>query len=511
MDKRRALLNEIFDDFVFNNIPIRLLHLADTIQFVDRFVIRQHFKPTIDQVTDEEIQRAMGYAPKAKENLKEFVRSKVRYAILSHRWFGVGEPTFQQIMNGTALSGPAYEKLMMFCEKARGYGCELVWSDTCCIDKTSSAELDESIRSMFRWYRESYICIAYLHNTSKLEELGDDEWFTRGWTLQELLAPKQIKFYMKGWTPLTNDSNDKRDRADALMMTISKITRISLVDLCYFEPGMWGFSLRQRLSWASHRKTARIEDMAYSLIGIFDVSLTIAYGEGRRAFLRLLQAIIDSNDSWEVFAWAGDPSPYNSALAGGPECYPKFSNEDGIYGLAWIGDMDTITRQYTAGDKLFALTNHGLRIKVVWRKVWKAVSDPNDASHFTLSASSLQDMAVEVMSSDSDLHAMHHYEWAAPYAGLVIGILDYDKGGKISDDKSYTAFLLHHTKDTTEVYEKVATRDIINVRLDSQWVPYTAGELTDMWKRERLTKEESEAYASGIEEMESGPKEVYIR
>ncbi|KAF9235561.1 heterokaryon incompatibility protein-domain-containing protein, partial [Melanogaster broomeanus] len=303
MDKGRALLNEVFDDFVFNNIPIRLLHLTPTIHFVDRSTIRQHFKATIDAVTDEEIRRAMGYMPEAKKNLKEFVRSKVRYAILSHRWFDDGEPTFQHILNGTGVSGPGDEKLTRFCEKAREYGCEFVWSDTCCIDKTSSAELDESIRSMFRWYRESYICIAYLRNTSSLEALGDDEWFTRGWTLQELLAPRQMKFYMKDWTPLTDDPNDKRDHRDALMMTISKITRIPVTDLCHFEPGMWGFSLRKRLSWASHRKTTRIEDMAYSLTGIFDVSLTIAYGEGRRAFFHLMQAIIENNDSWEVFAW----------------------------------------------------------------------------------------------------------------------------------------------------------------------------------------------------------------
>ncbi|KAF8837291.1 HET-domain-containing protein [Paxillus ammoniavirescens] len=509
MDKQRALLNEVFDDFIFNNIPIRLLRLA-TMQFVDRSTVRQHFKPIIDQVSDEEIKRARSSWQPA-ESLKDFVRSIVRYAILSHRWFDVGEPTFQQFSNDIGGSGPGYQKLMMFCDKAREYGCEFVWSDTCCIDKTSSAELDESIRSMFRWYRESYVCIVYLRNTSTPEALGDDEWFTRGWTLQELLAPKQIKFYKRDWTPLTKDPNDKRDYPDGLMMTISKILRIPVLDLCYFEPGMWGFSLRQRLSWMSHRKTTRIEDMAYSMVGILDVSLTIAYGEGRRAFSRLLQAIIASNDSWEVFSWAGEASPYNSALAAGPECYPgSSSDEDVTRGFAWVGDLKTMQRQYQAGDKLFTLTNHGLRIKVAWRKVWKVVQDPKGASRFTLSASSLQDVTVEVLGSDSDLHAMYHYDWAPPNAGLSIGILDYDIGGKIDDDRAYTAFLLHHTNDPTDVYQKVATRDVMTVSLNHQWAPYTAGQLTDMWKRERLTEEESGAYVSGIEELESGPKEVYI-
>ncbi|KIJ69730.1 hypothetical protein HYDPIDRAFT_104348 [Hydnomerulius pinastri MD-312] len=512
MEKRRALLNEIFDDFVFNDIPIRLLHLNPTIHFVDRLFIRQHFKPIIDQVTDQEIQKQSGYAPKAKENLKEFVKTKVRYAILSHRWLDSGEPTYRDIKDSTALSGPAYEKLMKFIEKANEYGCEFVWSDTCCIDKTSSSELDESIRSMFRWYKESYICIAYLRDTSKLEELGNDEWFSRGWTLQELLAPKQIKFYKTDWTPLTNEINDKVDQRDSLMVTISKITRISIADLCFFTPGMWGYSLRERLSWASHRKTTRIEDMAYSLIGIFDVSLTVAYGEGRRAFLRLQQAIIENNDSWEVFAWAGEPSPYNSAIAGGPECYPKFSNDkDGVLGLAWFGDRDTIMRQYNAGDKLFALTNHGLRIKVVWRKVWKVVQDPKEEFRFTLSASAMEDVTVEVMASNFNLADMYHYDWAPPYAGLAIGILDYDAGGSIKDDRSYIAFLLHHMNDTTDLYEKVPTRDLVSVKLNDQWKPYTAEELTEMWKKERLTREESETYVSGLAELESAPKEVYIR
>ncbi|KAH7887303.1 hypothetical protein F5I97DRAFT_1804952, partial [Phlebopus sp. FC_14] len=295
---KRALLNDIFDDFVFNNIPIRLLHLGGPqLTFVDRFFIKQHFKPTIDQITDSEIQRG------TKQSLKDLVKSKVKYAILSHRWFDVGEPTFRHVLDGQeAAPGPreAHEKLIKFCEIARrDYGCEFVWADTCCIDKTSSSELDESIRSMFRWYRESYICIAYLRGTTEIEELADDEWFTRGWTLQELLAPTQIKFYKRDWAPLTDDPNDKRDTPNSLMVTISKITRIAIGDLCFFEPGF----LRERLSWASNRKTTRVEDKAYSLIGILDVSLTVAYGEGSRAFLRLQQAIIETYDSWEIFAW----------------------------------------------------------------------------------------------------------------------------------------------------------------------------------------------------------------
>ncbi|KAH7922059.1 hypothetical protein BV22DRAFT_972178, partial [Leucogyrophana mollusca] len=272
-------------------------------KLVDRAFVRQHFKSAIDNVTDKELRSAQGYLPKMKESLHALVKTRVKYAILSHRWFDVGEPTYQDLSKKEKLVGAGVDKLMEFCRKAKEYGCDFAWSDTCCIDKTSSSELDESIRSMFRWYRESYVCIAYLGETTSLEDLERDAWFTRGWTLQELLAPTQIKFYKKDWTPLTSALNDKEDNSKSIMHTISRITNISIMDLCWFTPGMWGFSLRERLSWASHRKTTRVEDMAYCLIGIFDVSLTVAYGEGRRAFLRLQQAIIENNDSWEVFAW----------------------------------------------------------------------------------------------------------------------------------------------------------------------------------------------------------------
>ncbi|KIJ63024.1 hypothetical protein HYDPIDRAFT_92997, partial [Hydnomerulius pinastri MD-312] len=235
--------------------------------------------------------------------LKDLVQSVLKYAILSHRWLRDGEPTFQDMTKGEILSSQGFHKLQKFCEKAKAHGCLLAWSDTCCIDKTSSTELDEAIRSMFRWYRNSHVCVVYLAQSSKIGDLQKEEWFERGWTLQELLAPRSLKFYGQNWTPLGADalSNDKED--EKLLRAVCTVTHIPIDDLRDFVPGMT--MVREKMIWASKRRTTRAEDIAYSLIGIFDVNLSVAYGEGDWAFHRLMEVIIHSSDEWGIFAWAG--------------------------------------------------------------------------------------------------------------------------------------------------------------------------------------------------------------
>ncbi|KAG2367264.1 heterokaryon incompatibility protein-domain-containing protein [Suillus spraguei] len=217
----------------------------------------------------------------------------VRYAILSHRWLNQGEPTYEEIKAGTA-AGPGYEKLKNFCAKAVEYSMEFAWSDTCCINRSSSTELDESIRSMFRWYGNSAICIVHLAQSETIEDIMEDEWTERGWTLQELLAPARIKFVNKYWVPMTGDRNDKDDKDDInerrepaeILETLERATGIPYDDLRRkFCPSP--SEVDKRMTWAARRKTTRVEDVAYSLMGMFDVSLQIAYGEGGdRAFCR---------------------------------------------------------------------------------------------------------------------------------------------------------------------------------------------------------------------------------
>ena len=159
-------------------------------------------------------------------------------------------------------------------EVTRPHGIWWAWADTCCIDKTSSAALDEAIRSMFRWYHDADMCFVYLAGTHALADLPRDRWFARGWTLQELLAPRRLKFFNSSWQPLTRAANDKLNRGP--LRTLAAITHILEAQLQDFQPKT--NMIREKMCWAARRETTRVEDVAYSLLGIFDVSMSMEYG-----------------------------------------------------------------------------------------------------------------------------------------------------------------------------------------------------------------------------------------
>jgi hypothetical protein len=284
---------ERFNKYVMNDIPIRLIRLSD-MTLVGRNDVRKHFQDSVPRSD-------MPFPPSLV----------VKYAILSHRWMDEGEPTYEE-MKLDRTSGPGYEKLKRFCEKACEYDVEFAWSDTCCIDKSSSTELDESIRSMFRWYRNSEICIVHLAHSESIEDMTGDEWMERGWTLQELLAPESIKFFNKHWMPMTADGNDKSKSETEVMKTLETATGIPLDDLWRFSPSP--VRVDERMTWAARRRTTRDEDVAYSLMGIFKVSLQIAYGEGGDlAFCRLIEAIMQSGGDPSVFNWKGIHAEHHSS------------------------------------------------------------------------------------------------------------------------------------------------------------------------------------------------------
>jgi hypothetical protein len=193
-----------------------------------------------------------------------------------------------------------FQKIVRCCEKARSEGHEFVWIDTCCIDKSGSAELSEAINSMFRWYREAEICYAYLDDVCAFEDptkasssFRESRWFTRGWTLQELLAPYEVVFLDRDWQEI----GTKRSLSD----TVSSQTNIDTQTLEYCT---WQHvSIAARMSWASSRVTKRVEDMAYCLMGLFDVNMPLIYGEGSKAFYRLQLEIMKSSDDQSIFAW----------------------------------------------------------------------------------------------------------------------------------------------------------------------------------------------------------------
>lgn len=172
---------------------------------------------------------------------------------------------------------------------------------SCCIDKTSTAELSESINSMFRWYQKAKVCYAYLEDVDDVSELARSRWFTRGWTLQELIAPKDVYFYSTNWALLGN-KNDLRDNLE----TITGISR----DVLSGASQSRQVCIATRMRWAANRQTTRVEDIAYCLMGIFDVQMPLLYGEGKRAFVRLQQEMMRGSDDQSLFAWGVPKSPY---------------------------------------------------------------------------------------------------------------------------------------------------------------------------------------------------------
>ena len=227
-----------------------------------------------------------------------------KYAILSHTWGAdTEEINFEELVDGTGKDKPGYEKARLCGVQARRDGLQHFWVDTCCIDKRSSAVLSEAIISMFSWYQHAAKCYVDLSDVSrpafdvndKFNQLPCEmafrksRWFTRGWTLQELLAPASVKFFSKDWEQL----GDKK----SLERVIYEITGIPIRALR--GSPLSTFNVEERLSWAEKRETTREEDKAYSLLGIFDIQIPVLYGEGREKAFKRLRGEIDKPEIGE--------------------------------------------------------------------------------------------------------------------------------------------------------------------------------------------------------------------
>lgn len=231
--------------------------------------------------------------------LVEFFEQNIPlYAILSHTWED-GEVSFQEMAVPSARQAKQGSiKIKRACEITLSLGLEYIWVDTCCIDKTSSAELTESINSMFEWYRKSRICIVFLDfGPDHDAPLGPCKWFSRGWTLQELIAPKTINFYNSTWAFVGTKRSIGKRLSDATKIPESVIAGILPLD---------HYSVAQRMSWAAGRKTTRVEDRAYSLLGLFDISMPMLYGEGTKAFRCLQEEIIKRSNDLPILGWRPD-------------------------------------------------------------------------------------------------------------------------------------------------------------------------------------------------------------
>ncbi|KAI1623231.1 heterokaryon incompatibility protein-domain-containing protein, partial [Exophiala viscosa] len=248
--------------------------------------------------------------------LKYFAGEVPSYAILSHTW-GDDEISFQDIKNAGVEQRAGYLKIKKTCELAAGLQLNYIWVDTCCIDKSSSTELSEAINSMYQWYQDATVCYAYLSdvdiNVSSRRESDDQvsnsRYFTRGWTLQEILAPWTVIFLDMHWREMGT--------RETLRNTLTAITRIPAKFLSGEDLGK--ASIAQRMSWASHRTTTRFEDRAYSLLGIFGLSMPLLYGEGQKAFIRLQEEIINNIDDYSIFAWTLPGTGSADVLSPSPE------------------------------------------------------------------------------------------------------------------------------------------------------------------------------------------------
>jgi hypothetical protein len=249
--------------------------------------------------------------------LKEFITSDTPpYAIVSHTW-DEEEVLFADVVKGDISSKKGFTKVDNSCKQAVKDGFEWVWIDTCCIDKSSSAELSEAINSMYKYYQRSEVCYAFLSDVDERKNLTDEmnksKWFTRGWTLQELIAPRQLRLFGQRWIEIGTK--------ESLVAIIGNITTIPAMILRGSTPRVE--NVAQRMSWASRRKTTREEDMAYCLLGLFDIYLTPLYGEGAyMAFLRLQQEILKTEHDHTIFMWvAGHDIMNQGLLASSPKAF----------------------------------------------------------------------------------------------------------------------------------------------------------------------------------------------
>lgn len=298
---------------------------------------------------------------------KDFIGQNIPpYAIISHRWSDE-EITYSEFLNDRLkllngqCKGYGWSKIAMGCTIAHQDGYDWMWIDTICINKTSSAELSEAINSMYTWYQQSAICYAFLpdvRNYPSLEEskktiniLGEhhssfvrddfmsSDWFQRSWTLQELLAPRLMHFYSLNF--------DLIGSKNALAHLISETTGIKVHYLHPDDRSVLDASVAERMSFASSRRATRIEDVAYSLLGLFDVSMPLLYGEGERAFLRLQQEIIKVSDDESILCWSRITRiPSSSPLAPHPGAFVSSTN---------IQTTSLIPRSH------YEMTNKGLR------------------------------------------------------------------------------------------------------------------------------------------------------
>jgi hypothetical protein len=245
------------------------------------------------------------------------VKAYYRYATFSHKW-EENEPLFEKVLRIVVYDleeSPTHDKLQMFCKLVRDAGFHWAWSDTCCINKADHFVLQEALVAMFKWYQGSSLTIIFLrgvHSPSQRGDLIGSIWNTRAWTFQEYHASKVARFYTEDWTPYLNLDIPNHKESPEIISEMEEATGVSARALMALRPGV--DDIREKLCLASRRETTLVEDAAYSLLGIFSISLPVVYGEGDQALGRLLGQLLTSSGDTSILAWIGKSGSFNSCL-----------------------------------------------------------------------------------------------------------------------------------------------------------------------------------------------------
>ena len=253
-----------------------------------------------------------------RARIRHEVQQYFRYVVLSHKWED-NEPLFHHVIHIAVYDlddSPTHKKLHMYCKIVRDAGFHWAWSDTCCIDRSDHFVLQEALVAMFKWYQGSALMIVFLRgvpSSSPRGALAGSVWNTRGWTLQEYIAAKKVRFYTEDWTLYRDLQLPNHKESSEVVAEMEQATGVSAQQLMLLRPGLT--SIREKLRLASTRSTTRVEDAAYSLLGIFSaVGIPAIYGEGKASLGRLLANILTRSGEVSILAWTGEPSEFNSCL-----------------------------------------------------------------------------------------------------------------------------------------------------------------------------------------------------
>ncbi|KAG2147810.1 uncharacterized protein EDB93DRAFT_1250323 [Suillus bovinus] len=392
-----------------SNAPLRLLNtytglLCDRTTQINSFKTSPEYKELLSFTTK--------HSDLQMERIEEVVMMYFRCVLLSHRWDET-EALLENIQDKDVRELEGFggiAKLQSFCKVARNARYRWAWMDTCCIDKNNNVELQQSINTMFVWYRHSALTIVYLSDVppaSQRGALARSVWNKRGWTFQEFVAPKAVRFYQEDWSLYLDDRSSNHKESPAIMEELEGATGIDSRALISFRPGMR--DARVKLQWASSRVTTLQEDIAYSLFGIFGVHLPVIYGEKKQNALgRLLQEIVARSGDITALDWVGQSSEFNSCLpadiisyAAPPYALPSLSEDEiqtRVSSLRNIVTVDLASKLYNLLENMATprFANCRLHLPCIAFRVTEIRRRRDHAAHPTygVKADGLRDLVI---------------------------------------------------------------------------------------------------------------------